>query len=131
MAATIDRQKTLHRPATHGRSLTLLVARTSGKRVIGGQVAVADDALAALRESVEHAREAHATRTAQPYDPDGALEAEEYFYVSRADVEDSMKVLELLDRAVATVGGRLQPAVSGFGHGTAVYVRDLEELLPR
>ena len=37
----------------------------------------------------------------------------------------------LLDRAVATVGGRLQPAVSGFGHGTAVYVRDLEVLVPR
>ena len=36
----------------------------------------------------------------------------------------------LLDRAVATVGGRLQPVVSGFGHGTAVYVRDLQVLLP-
>jgi MFS family permease len=37
----------------------------------------------------------------------------------------------LLDRAVATVGGRIQPVVSGFGHGTAVYVRELEVLLPR
>ena len=37
----------------------------------------------------------------------------------------------LLDRAVATVGGRIQPVVSGFGHGTAVYVRDLEVLVPR
>jgi hypothetical protein len=36
----------------------------------------------------------------------------------------------LLDRAVATVGGRLQPVVSGFGHGTGVYVRDLQALLP-
>jgi MFS family permease len=36
----------------------------------------------------------------------------------------------LLDRAVATVGGRLQPVVSGFGHGTGVYVRDLQEFLP-
>jgi hypothetical protein len=36
----------------------------------------------------------------------------------------------LLDRAVATVGGRLQPVVSGFGHGTGVYVRDLQVLLP-
>jgi MFS family permease len=35
----------------------------------------------------------------------------------------------LLDRAVATVGGRLQPIVSGFGHGTGVYVRDLQTLL--
>jgi MFS family permease len=37
----------------------------------------------------------------------------------------------LLDRAVATVGGRIQPVVSGFGHGTAVYVRELEVLVPR
>ena len=36
----------------------------------------------------------------------------------------------LLDRAVATVGGRLQPVVSGFGHGTGVYVRDLQVLVP-
>jgi MFS family permease len=36
----------------------------------------------------------------------------------------------LLDRAVATVGGRLQPIVSGFGHGTGVYVRDLTMLAP-
>ena len=36
----------------------------------------------------------------------------------------------LLDKAVATVGGRLQPVVSGFGHGTGVYVRDLQALLP-
>jgi hypothetical protein len=36
----------------------------------------------------------------------------------------------LLDRAVATVGGRLQPVVSGFGHGTGVYVRDLQVLYP-
>jgi MFS family permease len=36
----------------------------------------------------------------------------------------------LLDRAVATVGGRLQPVVSGFGHGTGVYVRDLHVLIP-
>jgi MFS family permease len=36
----------------------------------------------------------------------------------------------LLDRAVATVGGRLQPIVSGFGHGTGVYVRDLTMLTP-
>ena len=28
------------------------------------------------------------------------------------------------------VGGRLQPVVSGFGHGTGVYVRDLETLIP-
>jgi MFS family permease len=35
----------------------------------------------------------------------------------------------LLDRAVA-VGGRLQPVVSGFGHGTGVYVRDLQVLVP-
>jgi MFS family permease len=37
----------------------------------------------------------------------------------------------LLDRAVATVGGRLQPVVSGFGHGTGVYVRDLQALWPQ
>ena len=36
----------------------------------------------------------------------------------------------LLDRAVATFGGRLQPVVSGFGHGTVVYVRDLQALWP-
>jgi MFS family permease len=36
----------------------------------------------------------------------------------------------LLDRAVATAGARMQPVVSGFGHGTGVYVRDLELLLP-
>jgi len=36
----------------------------------------------------------------------------------------------LLDRAVANVGGRLQPVVSGFGHGTGVYVRDLQLLVP-
>ena len=36
----------------------------------------------------------------------------------------------LLDCAVATVGGRLQPVVSGFGHGTGVYVRDLQLLFP-
>jgi MFS family permease len=36
----------------------------------------------------------------------------------------------LLDRAVATVGGRVQPVVSGFGHGTGVYVRDLQLLVP-
>jgi MFS family permease len=35
----------------------------------------------------------------------------------------------LLDRAVA-VGGRLQPVVSGFGHGTGVYVRELQVLIP-
>jgi len=35
----------------------------------------------------------------------------------------------LLDRAVASVG-RLQPVVSGFGHGTGVYVRDLTVLVP-
>jgi MFS family permease len=35
----------------------------------------------------------------------------------------------LLDRAVASVG-RLQPVVSGFGHGTGVYVRDLTLLVP-
>jgi MFS family permease len=37
----------------------------------------------------------------------------------------------LLDRAVATVGGRLQPVVSGFGHGTGVYVRELQVLMPQ
>jgi hypothetical protein len=36
----------------------------------------------------------------------------------------------LLDRAVATAGARMQPVVSGFGHGTGVYVRDLELLWP-
>jgi len=36
----------------------------------------------------------------------------------------------LLDKAVATVGERLQPVVSGFGHGTGVYVRDLQVLVP-
>lgn len=36
----------------------------------------------------------------------------------------------VLDRAVATVGGRMQPVVSGFGHGTGVYVRDLQLLVP-
>jgi MFS family permease len=36
----------------------------------------------------------------------------------------------LLDRAVATAGARLQPVVSGFGHGTGVYVRDLQALWP-
>jgi hypothetical protein len=36
----------------------------------------------------------------------------------------------LLDRAVATVGSRVQPVVSGFGHGTGVYVRDLQLLVP-
>ncbi|MCU1668161.1 MAG: major facilitator superfamily 1 [Blastococcus sp.] len=36
----------------------------------------------------------------------------------------------LLDRAVATVGDRLQPVVSGFGHGAGVYVRDLQVLWP-
>ena len=36
----------------------------------------------------------------------------------------------LLDRAVATVGPRLVPVVSGFGHGTGVYVRDLQALWP-
>jgi hypothetical protein len=36
----------------------------------------------------------------------------------------------LLDKAVATVGGRVQPVVSGFGHGTGVYVRDLQLLVP-
>jgi MFS family permease len=36
----------------------------------------------------------------------------------------------LLDRAVASVGGRVQPVVSGFGHGTGVYVRDLQLLVP-
>jgi MFS family permease len=36
----------------------------------------------------------------------------------------------LLDRAVATVGDRLVPVVSGFGHGTGVYVRDLRALWP-
>jgi MFS family permease len=35
----------------------------------------------------------------------------------------------LRDRAVAGAG-RLQPMVSGFGHGTGVYVRDLTALLP-
>ncbi len=35
----------------------------------------------------------------------------------------------LLDRAVA-VRGRLQPVVSGFGHGTGVYVRELQVLVP-
>jgi hypothetical protein len=39
------------------------------------------------------------------------------------------RVRTLLDRAVAGVG-RLQPVVSGFGHGTGVYVRDLTVLLP-
>jgi hypothetical protein len=33
----------------------------------------------------------------------------------------------LLDKAVA-VGGRLQPVVSGFGHGTGVYVRDVQAM---
>jgi hypothetical protein len=36
----------------------------------------------------------------------------------------------LLDRAVATMGDRLVPVVSGFGHGTGVYVRDLQALWP-
>jgi MFS family permease len=39
------------------------------------------------------------------------------------------RVRTLLDRAVAGVG-RLQPVVSGFGHGTGVYVRDLTVLVP-
>ena len=34
----------------------------------------------------------------------------------------------LLDKAVAPVGGRLQPVVSGFGHGTGVYVRDIQAM---
>jgi hypothetical protein len=38
------------------------------------------------------------------------------------------RVRTLLDRAVAGVG-RLQPVVSGFGHGTGVYVRDLRALV--
>jgi hypothetical protein len=36
----------------------------------------------------------------------------------------------LLDRAVATAGARIQPVVAGFGHGTGVYVRDLQVLWP-
>ena len=36
----------------------------------------------------------------------------------------------LLDRAVATAGSRIQPVVSGFGHGAGVYVRDLQLLVP-
>jgi MFS family permease len=33
-------------------------------------------------------------------------------------------------RAVSGAGSRLQPIVSGFGHGAGVYVRDLQVLLP-
>jgi MFS family permease len=36
----------------------------------------------------------------------------------------------VLNRAVTGVGGRLQPVVSGFGHGTGVYLRELEVLWP-
>jgi MFS family permease len=36
----------------------------------------------------------------------------------------------VLSRAVSGVGGRMQPVVSGFGHGTGVYVRDLQVLWP-
>jgi MFS family permease len=35
----------------------------------------------------------------------------------------------VLSRAAAGLGTRLQPVVSGFGHGTGVYVRDLELLV--
>jgi hypothetical protein len=35
----------------------------------------------------------------------------------------------VLSRAAVGLGTRLQPVVSGFGHGTGVYVRDLELLV--
>jgi hypothetical protein len=85
-------------PPPLDHTLTLIVARRSGKRAVGGQVAVADDARDALSESAGHAREQHATLEARPYDPDAQLEAGEYFRVARSEVEDSMGVLELLAR---------------------------------
>jgi MFS family permease len=40
------------------------------------------------------------------------------------------RLRSLLDRAVATAGDTVRPVVSGFGHGTGVYVRDLQMLVP-
>jgi hypothetical protein len=79
-------------------TLTLLIARRSGRRIVGGQVGVADDARDALREIVRGAQTRHAQLVAQPYDPDAQLEAGEYFQVSRSETQDTLGVLELLER---------------------------------
>jgi hypothetical protein len=83
------------------QTLTLLVARRSSK-VTGGQVPVADDARDALRATIDRAVQAHQQRVPRPYDPDAHLETGEYFHVTRREVEDSMGVLALIDRATTS-----------------------------
>jgi hypothetical protein len=83
------------------RTLTLIVARRSNARVVGGHVNVADDAADALRETADNALLDLATKDRRAYDPDALLEGGEYFAIERSQLDDSFGVLELLDRGPA------------------------------
>ena len=83
------------------KTLTLIVARRSNDRVVGGHVNVARDAAAALRKTAEDALLDLDRRIRRDYDPDALLEAGEYFVIPRSKLEDSFGVLELLDRGPA------------------------------
>ena len=86
---------------TGDRTLTLMVARRSGARVVGGHVNVAADAAAALRGTAEAALLDLDTKVRRAYDPDALLEDGEYFVIPRGELDDSFGVLELLDRGPA------------------------------
>jgi hypothetical protein len=83
------------------RTLTLIVARRSNARVVGGHVNVADDAAAALRKTAEDALLDLDKKSRRAYDPDALLEDGEFFVIPRSELEDSFGVLELLDRGPA------------------------------
>lgn len=79
-------------------TLTLLVARRSGRSVVGGKVNVAKGALAAMRDSVAESFRSFEGLQARRYDPDALLEDDQYFTLERSQLEDSLRVLALLDR---------------------------------
>lgn len=79
-------------------TLTLLIARRAGRSVAGGKINVAQDALAAMRNSVAESFRALEGLQARRYDPDAQLEDDQYFTLDRNELEDSMGVLALLDR---------------------------------
>jgi Domain of unknown function (DUF4868) len=84
------------------QTLTLIVARRSGDRVVGGHVNVANDAAAALRETAEKSLEDLQTQARRAYDPDALLEVGEFFVIPRDELDDSFGVIDLLDRGAAS-----------------------------
>jgi hypothetical protein len=89
--------------ARDARSVTLQVASRRGDRVRGGHLNIAREAARVLREQAGRALDSIESMERRDYWPDANLAVnEQYFELQRADVEDTLGVLELLDQGADT-----------------------------